>query len=78
MCNDRITGMELRLTQEFIALMLGSSRVTVTQAAQQLQQAGFLSYVRGRITIHDRAGLEGVACECYQIVKREYDRPMAT
>ncbi len=74
MCLDRIEGDVLLLTQEFIALMLGTSRVTVTQAAQQLQDAGYIRYVRGRIHVLDRKGLESVACECYKIVKVEYDR----
>lgn len=74
MCHDRIDGNVLQLTQEFIAVMLGSSRVTVTQAAQRFQQKGHIRYARGRITILDRAGLENAACDCYQIVKSEYDR----
>jgi len=74
MCHDRIAGDVLPLTQEFIALMLGTSRVSVTRAAIDLQNIGYIKYVRGRITILDRPGLEDGACECYKIVKREYDR----
>ncbi|MFL6468592.1 MAG: Crp/Fnr family transcriptional regulator [Pyrinomonadaceae bacterium] len=74
MCDDRIAGNVLPLTQEFIALMLGTSRVSVTRAAIDLQDIGYIRYVRGRITILDRAGLEDGSCECYAIVKREYDR----
>lgn len=74
MCHDRIAGDVLPLTQEFIALMLGTSRVSVTRAAIDLQDIGYIRYVRGRITILDRPGLEDGACECYKIVKREYDR----
>ena len=74
MCHDRIEGDVLLITQEFIALMLGTSRVSVTQAAQDLQSTGHIKYVRGKITIVDRAGLEAAACSCYGTVKREYDR----
>ena len=75
MCHDRIDGDQLLITQEFIALMLGSSRVTVTQAASRLQEKGLIRYSRGRITIVDRKALEDAACSCYAIVRREYDRP---
>jgi CRP-like cAMP-binding protein len=76
MCHDRIDGDVLLLTQEFIALMLGTSRVTVTQAAQIIQNIGYIKYVRGKITILDRHGLEDVSCDCYSVVKREYDRKL--
>jgi hypothetical protein len=76
MCHDRLTGDVLLLTQEFIAMMLGASRVTVTQAARQVQAAGFIKYVRGKITILDREGLEGLSCECYGVVRREYQRQL--
>jgi Crp-like helix-turn-helix domain len=52
----------------------GVRREGVTEAAQKLQQAGLISYVRGRITVLDRPGLEKRTCECYGVVKREYDR----
>ena len=74
MCHDRIDGNVLALTQEFIALMLGASRVSVTLAAKDLQKIGYIKYARGKITVLDREGLEDVSCECYSIVKREYDR----
>lgn len=74
MCHDRIDGDEVALTQEFLALMLGVSRVSITAAASALQNIGHITYSRGRITINDRAGLEDSACECYQIVKKEYER----
>ena len=60
---------ELPLTQEFIANMLGGRRESVANAARALQQGKLISYVRGRITIHDRAGLEAGSCGCYEIVK---------
>lgn len=75
MCHDRIEGDVLPLTQEFIALMLGASRVSITLAAKDLQKIGYIKYVRAKITVVDREGLEDGACECYRIVKREYDRP---
>jgi CRP-like cAMP-binding protein len=74
MCHDRVDGDMLPLTQEFVGLMLGTSRVSVTRAAVDLQQIGYIKYVRGRIQILDRPGLESDACDCYPIVRREYDR----
>ncbi len=74
MSHDRIEGDLIELTQEFLALMLGVNRPTVTVAASVLQGAGFIKYSRGRITVLDREELEDFACECYQIVKPEFDR----
>jgi CRP-like cAMP-binding protein len=71
---DRLRANELAMTQELIANMLGVRREGVTEAALKLQQAGLISYARGRITVLDRAGLEKRTCECYAVVKREYDR----
>jgi len=71
---DRLRSNELAMTQELIANMLGVRREGVTEAALKLQQAGLISYARGRITVLDRAGLEKRTCECYAVVKREYDR----
>jgi CRP-like cAMP-binding protein len=73
-CHDRVEGDELRLTQEFIAEMLGTRRAGVSEAAGILQGAGLIRYSRGHITVTDRAGLEEFACECYAVVKAEYDR----
>jgi CRP-like cAMP-binding protein len=72
--HDRVRSAELLLTQEFIANMLGGRRESVTKAARRLQQAGLIRYVRGHITILDRQGLEAASCECYQVVKTEFDR----
>ena len=74
MCQDRVVGDELRLTQEFIAQMLGVCRSGVSEAAIILQGEGLIHYSRGHIQIIDREGLEGFACECYQVVKNEFDR----
>lgn len=71
---DRLPSNELLMTQELIANMLGVRREGVTEAAGHLQQAGLIRYQRGRITVLDRAGLERRTCECYAVVKAEYDR----
>jgi CRP-like cAMP-binding protein len=71
---DRLPGNELVMTQELIANMLGVRRVGVTEAALKVQDAGLISYTRGRIKVLDRLGLERRSCECYQVVKDEYDR----
>jgi Mn-dependent DtxR family transcriptional regulator len=66
------------MTQELIANMLGVRREGVTEAAGQLQKAGLIRYRRGHITVLDREGLEQRACECYAVVKKEYDRLLPT
>jgi CRP-like cAMP-binding protein len=71
---DRLPGNELVMTQELIANMLGVRREGVTEGAAKLQKAGLIRYVRGRITVLDRRGLEKRVCECYEVVKAEYDR----
>jgi CRP-like cAMP-binding protein len=71
---DRLDGPELTMTQELIANMLGVRREGVTEAAANLQRAGLIRYRRGHITVIDRAGLEQRTCECYCVVRREYDR----
>jgi CRP-like cAMP-binding protein len=71
---DRLQGSELIMTQELIANMLGVRREGVTEGALKLQYAGLIRYARGRITVLDRPGLERRTCECYAVVKREYDR----
>jgi CRP-like cAMP-binding protein len=72
--HDRLNTNELVMTQELIADMLGVRREGVTVAAGRLQDAGAISYVRGRIQILDRQELEATACECYRVVKDEFDR----
>ena len=71
---DRLSSNELAMTQELIANMLGVRREGVTEAAGKLQDAGLIRYQRGKITVIDRQGLEQRSCECYQVVKREFDR----
>jgi CRP-like cAMP-binding protein len=71
---DRLEGNQLLMTQELISNMLGVRREGVTESALKLQQAGLIQYARGHITVLDRARLEECACECYAVVKKEYDR----
>jgi Mn-dependent DtxR family transcriptional regulator len=71
---DRLQGNELVMTQERIANMLGVRREGVTEGALKLQQAGLIRYARGHISVLDRDGLEKRTCECYAVVKKEYDR----
>lgn len=71
---DRLTSNQLNMTQELIANMLGVRREGVTEAAGKLQHAGLIEYSRGRILVLDRPKLELRACECYQVVKTEFDR----
>jgi CRP-like cAMP-binding protein len=71
---DRLQGNELVMTQELIANMLGVRREGVTEGALKLQQVGLIRYARGHITVLDRDGLEKRTCECYAVVKNEYDR----
>ena len=71
---NRLPSNELTITQELIASMIGVRREGITEAAGHLQQSGFIRYRRGHITVLDRSGLESLACECYAVVKNEYDR----
>jgi CRP-like cAMP-binding protein len=72
--HDRVGSDEFPLTQEFLAQMLGVRRASVTLAAGMLQNAGFIHYSRGWVTIVDRDGLENASCECYRIIRTEFDR----
>jgi CRP-like cAMP-binding protein len=74
MACDRATGRELELTHEFIADMLGTRRAGVSEAAGRLQDEGLIRYRRGRVTVLDRRGLEAASCECYPVVKKEFER----
>jgi CRP-like cAMP-binding protein len=72
--NDRVGSDEFPLTQEFLSQMLGVRRASVTVVAGLLQQAGFMKFRRGRVTILDRQGLESAACECYRVLREVFDR----
>jgi CRP-like cAMP-binding protein len=74
---DRMSGNSLTMTQELIASLLGVRREGVTEAAGNLQRAGLIRYSRGHIEVLDRPGLEKAVCECYEVVKIEYDRLMS-
>lgn len=71
---DHMPSSELTMTHELIANMLGVRREGITEAAGHLQQAGLIRYRRGHITVLDRSGLESRVCECYAVVKNEFDR----
>ena len=71
---DRLSGNEIVMTQELISNMLGFRREGITESATKLQKAGLIRYSRGHITVLDRPGLERRSCECYAVVKKEYDR----
>lgn len=71
---DRMPSSDLTMTQELIASMLGVRREGITETAGNLQRAGLINYRRGHITVVDRSGLESRVCECYAVVKKEFDR----
>jgi CRP-like cAMP-binding protein len=73
-CRDRTGGNDLAMTHETMALMLGVRRATVTETAGLLQRKGMIRYRRGLVSVLDRAGLEATACECYDIVRNEFER----
>jgi CRP-like cAMP-binding protein len=73
-CRDRVGRDEMPITQETMAVMLGVRRATVTEAASKLQREGLIRYRRGVVAIMDRPGLEATTCECYGIVREEFDR----
>lgn len=74
--HDRVRGDDVHLTQEFLADMLGVHRPSVSLVARRFQQAGLLDYRRGAIRILDRVGLEGMACECYAVVRKQFERTL--
>lgn len=73
-CHDRIANDTIALTQEFLADMLGVQRTTVTAVARNLQEKGAIRYRRGVVDIIDRAALKAMACECYTVIQRNYER----
>jgi len=77
MTRDRVNFKEFRITQEFLALMLGVRRVGVSAAARTLRERKLISYHHGAITILDRRGLVAASCECYKTVKDSYTRARA-
>jgi CRP-like cAMP-binding protein len=74
MAQDRAHSSELELTHEFIGMMLGARRAGISEAASKLQDEGVIRYRRGHVKVLDRPRLEEVSCECYRIVKKEFDR----
>jgi CRP-like cAMP-binding protein len=77
MCYDRCVCEELPLTQEFLAIMLGCRRAGVTTAAITLQADGYIKYTRGHITLTDRRGLQDITCDCYRVLKEDFDRTLS-
>ncbi|WP_068875518.1 MULTISPECIES: Crp/Fnr family transcriptional regulator [unclassified Phenylobacterium] len=77
-CHDRISTDTVALTQEFLADMLGVQRTTVTAVARSLQDKGLIRYRRGVVDIMDRAGLQALACECYEVIRNHYHRLLGT
>ncbi|MBW4419139.1 MAG: Crp/Fnr family transcriptional regulator [Myxacorys californica WJT36-NPBG1] len=74
LCHDRVGAQEFFLTQELLSQMLGVRRASVSVVAAILQKAGLIRYTRGKVRILDRQGLEAASCECYRVVKTEFDR----
>jgi CRP-like cAMP-binding protein len=74
MTHDRVSGDTFPLTQEFLGQMLGVGRPRVSEVEGALRDAGLIRYTRGQVTVVDREGLEAEACECYRIIRDEYDR----
>jgi Mn-dependent DtxR family transcriptional regulator len=74
MTHDRVDATAFPMTHDFLATMLGVRRPSVSVAAKVLQDAGFISYHRGKVTVLDRAGLEAASCECYRVIRERFDR----
>jgi len=74
MCHDRVHADEMTLTHEFLAMMLGVRRASVTDVLRPLQEEGLLTSGGGKVTVVDRRGLEANACDCYRIIADEYSR----
>ena len=77
MTHDRMHGQDFELSHEFLAVMLGVRRPSVSVVAATLQEAGFIQYSHGHVTVRDRKGLEGAACECYQLIRERFDSLLA-
>lgn len=78
MSQDRARSTELQLTHEFIAMMLGTRRAGVSEAAGKLQDEGIIKYKRGQVSVLNRGELEGKSCECYPVVEKEFERLLGT
>lgn len=76
MNHDRMPGDEIHITQEFLADMLGVHRPSVSLIARHFQQLGLIKYSRGLIVILDRPGIEGASCECYRVVRKQFERAL--
>jgi CRP-like cAMP-binding protein len=76
--HDRVGTDEFLLTQEFLGQMLGVTRASVNEVARELQDSGAINYTRGRMTILDRRQLESRSCECYSVIREEFDRLLQT
>ena len=74
MTHDRMHEQDFHLSHEFLAVMLGVQRPTVSVVAGTLQEAGLIPYTHGRVTVRDRQGLEAASCECYPIIRAHFDR----
>jgi CRP-like cAMP-binding protein len=74
MTHDRMHEQDFHLSHEFLAVMLGVQRPSVSVVASALQEAGFIHYIHGHVTVRDRKGLEGASCECYPIIRARFDR----
>ena len=72
--HDRMGEQDFHLSHEFLAVMLGVQRPTVSVVAGTLQEAGLIRYIHGRVTVRDRKGLEAAACGCYPIIRAHFDR----
>ena len=74
MTHDRMHQQDFNLSHEFLAVMLGVRRPTVSEVAATLQEAGLIRYTHGRVTVRNRKGLEKASCECYAIIRAQFDR----
>ena len=72
--HDQMGEQDFNLSHEFLAVMLGVQRPTVSAVAGTLQEAGLIRYTHGRVTVRDRQGLEAASCECYPIIRAHFDR----
>jgi Mn-dependent DtxR family transcriptional regulator len=77
-CFDRLPSNELTITQDLLAGILGVRRESVTEAVGSLQESGLIDYSRGHLAVRDRAKLQARVCECYGVIKREYERFLAS